>query len=197
MVGLAALVMLGAGGYFAWKRFMAPAPVAATPKTAATKTAAKAANGPTPSETLNKLAHAPAEAINKAQDALAARRANGQARVDAAVNGEEPPERPAAPKQPAPKAAQTVTTSVAPGVTATTALEAASEASPAFRSFVANARVSGVFQGSPPRAVINGKLTRVGEAVDSGLGITFEGIDATGHNLVFKDRSGATVLRRF
>ena len=211
IVKLAALLLLMVGTYFAWQRFK-PEPAAPPPaqKATVTKTVTPAPAGPaplTPSETLNQLAHAPANAINKAQEAIAARRASGQARIDAASIGEDLPDAPTAVpsgapgRQPAatsrPTAPATTTTTIAPGVTATTQLEAAAEASPAFRSFVANAKVSGVFQGSPSRAVINGRLTRIGEAVDSALGITFEGVDHQRRYLIFKDKSGATVSRRF
>jgi hypothetical protein len=45
--------------------------------------------------------------------------------------------------------------------------------------------------------MINGRLTRAGEVVDLPLGITFNGVDAQRRQLVFQDRSGATVSRRF
>jgi len=61
---------------------------------------------------------------------------------------------------------------------------------------VANATVSGVFQGSPSRALINGRLTHEGETIDEGLGVQFEGIDADKRLLMFKDSSGATVARK-
>jgi hypothetical protein len=92
----------------------------------------------------------------------------------------------------------TVTTDLAPGVTVTTdAVQAEVEASQAFRTFVADAKVSGVFQGSPPRAFINGRLVRMGETVDSLLGIRFESVDPKTKNIVFKDSTGATVSRRY
>ena len=91
-----------------------------------------------------------------------------------------------------------VTTDLAPGVTITTeSVEAETEATPAFRSFVADAKISGVFQGTPPRAFINGRLVRLGEVVDSSLGIRFDSIDPKTKNIVFKDASGATVGRRY
>jgi hypothetical protein len=55
---------------------------------------------------------------------------------------------------------------VAPGVAASAQVEATPEAAASFRTFVANAKVSGVFQGPPTRAMINGRLTRAGEVVD-------------------------------
>ncbi len=92
----------------------------------------------------------------------------------------------------------TATTDLAPGVTITTeSVEAETEASPAFRSFVADAKISGVFQGTPPRAFINGRLVRLGEVVDSLLGVRFDSIDPKTKNIVFKDSTGATVARRY
>jgi hypothetical protein len=83
------------------------------------------------------------------------------------------------------------------GITATTEVEVAAEASAAFRSFVANAKIGGVFQGNPPRALVNGRTTRAGETVDGGLGIMFDGIDAERKLIIFKDKSGATVARKY
>jgi cytoskeletal protein RodZ len=206
VIGLAAVIVLGAG-YFGWKYFMpqkaTPAPTPTVKSTPPPAPVPKSDPAPTPSETLNKLAHAPKNAIDQAQEAIATRRASGQARIDAASIGEDLPDQPRPPaagsSQPpkaAPKAT-TTTTTIAPNVSATTKMEAAPEATAPFRSFVANAKVSGVFQGSPARAVINGKLTRAGDVADPGLGITFEGIDSERRQLVFKDKTGATVSRRF
>lgn len=101
----------------------------------------------------------------------------------------------APPAPPAPRPAATASTELAPGVSTTTEVNAATAASPAFRTFVANVRVSGVVSGSSPKALINGRLIRAGEVVDSGLGIVFDGVN--GNQLVFKDRSGAAVSRRY
>ena len=207
VIGLAAVIVLGAG-YFGWKYFMpqqkaAPAPTPTVKSTPPPAPVPKSDPAPTPSETLNKLAHAPKNAIDQAQEAIATRRASGQARIDAASIGEDLPDQPRTPAadsgQPAKAATKTATTTttIAPNVSATTTMEAAPEATAPFRSFVANAKVSGVFQGSPARAVINGKLTRAGDVVDPGLGITFDGIDSERRHLVFKDKTGATVSRRF
>ena len=88
-------------------------------------------------------------------------------------------------------------TIVAPGVTATTEIQGTSGASAAFRSFIADAKVSGVFQGSSPRAFINGRLIRVGQEVEDGLGITLNGIDAENRQLLFQDRFGAKVSKSY
>ncbi len=210
LIGALVIVALSAGGFFAWPYLKAalatpaatPLPVAAAPTAAvpppkpAPVAAAPVTPGPTPSDTLNKIAHMPANAINKAQDAIAARRANGQSRVDAAALGEDQPAKPAPAASKGP-ATSTTMTSVSPGLAATMQMEAAPEATPAFLAWVVNAKVNGVFQGSPARAMINGRLTRAGETVDGALGITFDSVDADKKNLVFKDRSGATVSRKY
>lgn len=209
LVVLLALSALGYGVYLGWPHL--PAEISVAGYTIRTKpglsfskgTSATASTLPTPSETLNKLAHLPGNAIGKAQEAIAARRASGQDRVDAAASGEDVPAAPARPAPPvAAPASKTIaaaapSTASAPVPAVPPAVEAAPEASAEFRAYVTNLRISGIFQGNPARAVINGKLTRAGEAVDSGFGISFEGLDAERKNLVFKDRSGATVSRRF
>jgi cytoskeletal protein RodZ len=206
-----AVLVLGAGGFFLFKKLNPPPPppppVVAKPKPSgvpatpqpAVKPAVAASASLTPSETLNALAHAPVNAINKAQDAVNARRAGEQARVDASVNAEEPPDKKAGDGKTAAPAKLVETSSpIAPGVSATNSnIEAVSEATPAFRLFVANAKIVGVIQSDPPRAVINNRLTRTGDIVDTALGITFDGIDAEKRQIIFKDKSGATVTRRY
>lgn len=229
LVWLLLLAAVGAGGYFGWPylqpqiaRFTAPktasnppvpAPTVSTPvasipvvtKPVATTPATPGA-GLTPSATLNQLAHAPVQAIDRAQDAIATRRASGQARIDAATVGDDIPERPkpsppvAQPKPvpPVPRAPAPVTMApVSRGLAASVQVEAGGEASPAFRTFVAGAKVSGVFQGAPARAMINGKLLKAGETVEPELGVIFAGVDSERRQLQFKDRSGATVSRKY
>jgi hypothetical protein len=69
-------------------------------------------------------------------------------------------------------------------------------ASPAFRTWVANAKINGVL-GTPPRALINGRTVHAGQVVDETLGITFSGVDVSRHALVFRDRTGAIVRRGY
>jgi hypothetical protein len=45
--------------------------------------------------------------------------------------------------------------------------------------------------------MINGRLIRADELVDAGLSITFVGVDSSRRQLIFKDKSGATVSRRY
>jgi hypothetical protein len=148
---------------------------------------------------LNKVAHAPKQAVDKAQAAIDARRASGQSRIDAAVEGEEPPQKTAnAPTKPA-VTTSSASTQVAQGVTATVPIQATPEASAAFRAFVQNAKIQGVVFGvTPARAQINGQLARAGiTVVDNALGITFDSVDIEKKLLIFKDRTGATVSKRF
>ena len=54
-----------------------------------------------------------------------------------------------------------------------------------------------MFQGSPARALINGKVTRAGQTVDEELGITFNGLDVEHKLLLFSDRTGATTSKHY
>lgn len=213
--GVTAIIVLSAGAYFflqdstpppppAPKRTPKPAPAAAEP----------AKPGPTPSATLNAIAAAPGVAIGKAQDAVAARRNLEQERVNALVAGEEAPEqralntpppatltpdtaRPPAPK-PAPSVAIKTTSELAPGVSATTTVsEMSGTASPGFQAWVANSRINGVFNGSPPRALINGRTVRAGQSVDDALGIVFDSVDPQEKTITFRDATGAKLTRRY
>ena len=170
-----------------------------------------ATSAPTPSETLNALAAAPGKMISDAQNVIAARRSGEQGRVDGSVNGDDAGGQRAL-RTPLPgelggarasspsgtllgKVAAMIT--VAPGVTAMTEIRASAGASEAFRSFVAEAKVTGVNQATPPVAFVNGRLIRVDQLVDEGLSITFSGVDAENRLLLFKDRGGAVVSKRY
>jgi hypothetical protein len=109
-----------------------------------------------------------------------------------------PVELPPEPKVSGERVASTATVELAPGVTATTeSIKAVPNASAAFRSFVASAKISGVYQGTPPRAFINGRLVRMGEMVDEMMEIHFDSVDSDTRSIVFKDSTGATVSRRY
>jgi len=212
-MGVTVMLVIAAGGYIVWTLFLAsppPAPEPATPVAKAPAPAEKPA-AITPSETLNQIAAAPKQMIDKAQDVIAARRGNEQDRVDAVLEGKEPPDKRfldtplpghlGGKSAPAPAPAQTVVkteSQLAPGIRVTTSdLTASAPVSEEFRLFVANARINGVFQGNPPRALINSRTIRAGEAVDSALGITFESVDPDRKTITFKDRTGATITRKY
>lgn len=223
----AAVVVLGAVGFVGYTMLLAPeppppppakakAPAAAAPKSpAVTVVPAPAAAAPagtgapaTPPPPAaapaagTSIGNLPAKAINKAKDVVEARKASGQSDVSPVLGNDpladKPAAAPAGAPPPAARPAPTGQSTITKSVSATTPLEeAAAEASPEFRSFVANAKVSGVFQGAPARAFINGRMVRTGETVDVTLGIIFEGVDSAKRHLVFKDKSGAVVARRY
>jgi hypothetical protein len=157
---------------------------------------------------LNDLAALPAKTIADAKNAIAGRRTNEPDRGDALVTGEDVPEKralntpPPGTIKPTPAAKApaliTSTSQVAPGVTATTvATNVDGDASPAFRSWVAQLKIGGVFHGTPPRAFINGRTYRAGQVIDDAMGITFDHLDSDTKSIVFRDRGGATVSRRY
>lgn len=71
------------------------------------------------------------------------------------------------------------------------------EISEAFHRFVTEMRVSGVFQGNPPRALVNGRMVRAGESLDLGLGIVFTGIDAENHLILMQEPLGARAAKKY
>lgn len=206
---LLGVLILGGGGFYAWVAYNEPAPLPPPQlKPVAAKPVVKV--GPTPSETLNQIAAMPGAMINKAQDAIAIRRGAEQDRVESILEGKDPTSRkllespvsePAGEKPAPAETGPTVTraqSQLAPGITATTTdVIAGAEASAAFRSFVGGLKISGVFQGNPPRALINGRTYRTGELVDIPLGVAFDSADADKKIVTFKDRTGATVSRRY
>jgi azurin len=70
-------------------------------------------------------------------------------------------------------------------------------ASAEFRAFVGSARITGVFLGTPVRVIVNGRIVREGEAVDTAHGITFDCVDSEHKIITFRDRRGAVVSRRY
>lgn len=209
--GLVLLGLAGGGAFLTFQHLSEEPPPPPKPrpkvviKGSATATAEKTA-GPTPSETLNALAAAPGKLIESAQEAVSDRRGNQQAGIDAIMDGRDPSGSPAlgTPQsgdlvgRPGPALSSFFSSAaIAPGVSVTTEIQASKEASAAFRYIVTDAKVTGVYQGSPPRALINGRLIRVGQMLDEGLAISFEGIDAENRTLNFVDRSGARVSKRY
>lgn len=78
-----------------------------------------------------------------------------------------------------------------------TPIVAAPAANAAFRAYVANASIDGVFQGSPAKALINGRIVREGQVLDGELGIVFARIDSETKVIYFKDGSGAEVSKNY
>lgn len=226
------VVLLGTGGFVAWqitreetpppKKKEAKSSPVALPKPMADAIKPEAApktTPPAPSATKtdlgDELAHAPKKAIDKAQDAIAARRQLEQERINALATGQEPPEK----RSPGSAAAaktrtEAVTTTAAPAsptvapgtppppaptriVAPTVETKTTIPASPAFKQFVAELVIRGVMQGNPPRALIGGRTFQAGDLVDKGLGVIFVGIDAEKKTITFKDGTGAIITRKY
>lgn len=62
---------------------------------------------------------------------------------------------------------------------------------PEFIKFVESLKVSGVLQGSPAKAMISGRMFRVGAVIDSELGVNFVGVDSVQKFLILRDKTGA------
>jgi hypothetical protein len=71
------------------------------------------------------------------------------------------------------------------------------EPGPGFKAFVVNLKVNGVFQGENARAMLNGKMYRLGEVVDAKLGIVFLRVEPEDKRIVFEDAKGAIMSRRY
>lgn len=57
--------------------------------------------------------------------------------------------------------------------------------------------VSGVFQGEPARALVDGRIIRTGDLIEPMLAVTFIGVDTTARQLILEDKSGAQVRVRY
>jgi hypothetical protein len=188
VMGILIAGLLGVGGYFVYvavsdappaqpvaTRSAPPAPVQARPAAPAASLAGKM--------------------VEKAKEAVAAHdRANAQGM--AGVLDEEP-----APPVATSAGPTTVTSAPPPlsetAATVTAASESGSVPSQAFRDWVNQARVSGVRGGAEARAFINDRVVRRGETVEQGLGITFDGVNTAQGLVLFKDRTGAVVGKKF
>ncbi len=69
--------------------------------------------------------------------------------------------------------------------------------SPEYIAFVEATRISGVFQGATPRALINGRTVRVGTLIDVGLGVYFHGLDTERRQVVFRDSRGLIIRKGY
>jgi len=196
-IAIAAIAALG-GGFFAYRIFFEPPPApppivlqhVAPPKPVVTAVQAAA-------NVAAKVAAAPEKLVDSGLDAVAQHRAAEQAKVDAAMNGEEPSPPPPPDVVPGTQSVM-AQASIGSDVKANiTRLDTTSAASADFRAFVANADIGGVFQGTPSRALINGRIIREGQVVDDTLGISFERIDAASKVIYFKDSTGAEVSRNY
>ena len=136
----------------------------------------------TAAEIFSKVTENSTKLIDTGQNAILARRAKEQEKVDAEAMGVDPPVAAAsATPTPQPEESQSVMadSKLAADVRVNSLrIDAGQAASAAFRAFVADASIGGVYQGTPSRALINGAIAREGQVVNNNLGIIFERIDA-------------------
>ncbi len=150
-------------------------------------------------EMVAKVAAAPSKLIDSGQAAILKKRELEQAKVDAAAALQDVPAATAAPT-PTPELSQSVMAEAPLSADVrvnSTKIEAVPTASAQFRTFVADASIGGVFQGTPSRALINGSIVREGQVVSNALGITFDRIDAVKKVIYFKDETGAQVSKNY
>lgn len=221
------VLLLSAGGYFVWQYLNTPEPPPPAPKQQSAAPAAKPAEsgaptapapqpapGPQQGKADDSIAHIPSKLIGKAQDSISARRSIEQERADNILEGRDlpadrgfplraTPQAPAtAPTDPGTPAAQPASgtgySNIAPGVVATdSSIRTTGRPSIAFRRIVSDFVIRGVYQGSPSRAHINGRIVTAGNMVDKELQVTFVGVNAEEKMLIFRDATGATVMRRY
>ncbi len=175
----------------------APAPKTDTP--VAPKTAAAPGTTPTPAGPAPATSTA-GKAVEKAKAVVAGRTGDGKAAAPDMIEDRAP----AAPNLAAPpvqggSAPASAEVKVAAGITATTkGVDATADASPAFKSWAVNAKISSVRAGgNNPAAFINGRLISRGGIVDDALGVVLDAIDADKKVLTFRDKTGATVSRPY
>lgn len=188
------LVLL-AGGYFGYEAFfsdksahmiVAVAPVVAS--------------APAKPLTAQPVAEIPAKLIANAQDTVIVKRESEQSRVDPLVETRET----TAPPVPNSEAVVVNNPPSLPAPAVPTSLPKISEAIPqvplaslAFRAWVDSAKITSVLEGASSRAIINGRLARSNEAVDLPLGIMLDHVDTSRRQIIFRDRSGATVGKSY
>ena len=165
-------------------------------------------------EKIDAAAQLPGQAVEKAQTAMLDARTKEQARLDAAMRGEDIPDErglkippPATPLTPE-ETAELTAGSGKPGSTSgrsstlnqldTTPLDtSAPEPSPRFVKWAQTLKVTGVFQGTPSRALIEDRLVRQDELIEPVLGVTFHGVDAVRKNVILQEESGAQVRLKY
>jgi len=197
-LGITVVVLaVGVGGFFSYRIFFpeqnptVKIRIPVFPKAGDLKKSA--------ADALSKAAGAPGQLIDKGQGAIAAQRDKDQAKLDAIASGQDD-STPTPTPAPTSSASETVMgdSSINPDVkVGNTPINAGPAASSAFREYVANATIGGVYQGSPAKALINGTIVREGQVINGALGIAFERIDAGRKIIYFKDYTGAEVSKNY
>jgi hypothetical protein len=69
--------------------------------------------------------------------------------------------------------------------------------SDAFRSYIQNLKISGVFHGSPRAIYVDNRVIRVGYEIDRVLGIRLFSVDLEARVAAFEDKSGAQLSKKY
>ena len=177
----------------ATKPAMPPAPAASAPvdSTPAPVPVAEAPTPvPAPPVVVDNPQSLPGQLVAKARDAVAAH--------DAALTKPANDVIDSAPSAPAPvpvtPPADVIPAPVAPPAPAEVQRP---EPSANFKAYVVNLKINGVFQGENARAMLNGKMYRLGELIDPKLGIVFLRLEPEDKRIVFEDAKGAIMSRRY
>jgi hypothetical protein len=190
------VVAIAIGGVFSYRIFFpSPSRVVAIKLPPVAKSVAKTDVGATAASLLKKVTAEPGKLIDKGQNVLTSHREEEQAKIDAAIAGQDAPT-----PTPTPVVSVSVmaVSQLATDVKVnSTHLDAAPAASADFRTFVASASIGGVFQGTPSRALVNGVIVREGQVVSNTLGIAFDRIDSEKKIIYFKDATGAEVSKSY
>jgi hypothetical protein len=170
---------------------------------------------------LDAAAELPGQAVNKAQGAIQSARGNEQARLDAAIRGEDVPDARALKTPPpggsstaqakSPEPLEIINDEPADGLSGSTSGRSSTlhqvditqkdpSVPPPNARFVkwgTALKVTGVFQGSPARALIEGRIVREGELIEPLLGVKFAGVDSDQKQVILQDETGAQVRLKY
>jgi hypothetical protein len=171
-----------------------PAEAPASPAVDAPTAPAAATPQPTASPApvvVDKPQSMPGQLIAKAQKAVAAHDAAMTKPANEVLAASDPA---TAPEPAAPLSTEEASVPAAPPAPAEVQRP---EPSANFKAYVVNLKVNGVFQGENARAMLNGKMYRLGEVVDPKLGIVFLRLEPEDKRIVFEDSKGAIMSRRY
>jgi cytoskeletal protein RodZ len=195
LAGLVLLVLLVAVGIYSVRQLTKAHPKnqanAATPAPVA-----PAASAPSAPKLVDKPTSVAGKAIAKARDLVAAREKQEKEQGVTALL-EEPVAADAAKTTPTSSNVASAATSPEAVVPAVAQLAPPPPVSDAFRQFVVNVRVNGVFQGENPRAMLNGKMYHPGDIVEPKLSISLFKIEVEAKQIIFRDADGAIVPRHY
>jgi hypothetical protein len=150
----------------------------------------------------------PKSSIDGAKDAMTNKRDSKLAPIDAVLSGGDAD--PGAAKAKAEAAAVAAKAAAAKiekstaysvssntGVVVAAATATAPAPNPRFLRYAEALVVSGVFQGEPARALVDGRIIRSGDVIEPMLAVTFLGVDAPAKQLILGDKTGAQVRVKY